>query len=51
MRRSLWGRRALEEAVDAGDREVEAHALNNIGSALLLRGDTGRGPVAARAVP
>lgn len=35
----VWGRRALEEAVAAGDREVEAHALNNIGSALLLSGD------------
>jgi DNA-binding CsgD family transcriptional regulator/tetratricopeptide (TPR) repeat protein len=35
----FWGRRALDEALAAGNREVQAHALNNLGSALLLRGD------------
>ena len=34
-----WGRRAVDAARAAGDREVEAHALNNIGTALLRRGD------------
>lgn len=34
-----WGERALDEAHAAGDREVESHALNNIGTALLGEGD------------
>ena len=34
-----WGRRAYDAAREAGDREVEAHALNNMGTALLRRGD------------
>ena len=32
-----WGRRALGEARAVGNREVESHALNNIGSALLAK--------------
>jgi DNA-binding CsgD family transcriptional regulator/tetratricopeptide (TPR) repeat protein len=35
----VWGRLALDDALAFGDREVEAHALNNVGTALLLRGD------------
>lgn len=38
-----WGRRALDAARAVGDREVEAHALNNIGAALLRRGDLVQG--------
>ena len=34
-----WGERALAEARSAGDREVEAHALINVGAALWRRGD------------
>ena len=34
-----WGRRAFDAARAAGDREVEAHALNNMGTAMLRRGD------------
>ncbi|MET0695778.1 MAG: AAA family ATPase [Propionibacteriaceae bacterium] len=34
-----WGRRAFAVARAAGDREVETHALNNMGTALLRRGD------------
>ncbi len=34
-----WGERALHEARAAGNREVESHALNNIGTALLGEGD------------
>ena len=34
-----WGRRAFDAAREAGDREVEAHALNNMGTAMLRRGD------------
>lgn len=30
-----WGTRALELAVALGDKEIEAHALNNIGTAQL----------------
>lgn len=30
-----WGHRALQLARDLGDREIEAHALNNIGTAQL----------------
>jgi DNA-binding CsgD family transcriptional regulator/tetratricopeptide (TPR) repeat protein len=33
-----WGQRALDEAHAVGDREIEAHALNNMGTALLRRG-------------
>jgi len=35
----VWGRRALDEARATGNREVESHALNNIGTALMDRGD------------
>jgi DNA-binding CsgD family transcriptional regulator len=31
-----WGRRAVELARSIGDRDVESHALNNIGTALLF---------------
>jgi len=34
-----WGERALTEARAAGNREVESHALNNIGVSLLDQGD------------
>ena len=34
-----WGQRAIAIAEDVGDDEVLAHALNNVGSAHLLRGD------------
>lgn len=34
-----WGLRALRLAEDLGDREIEVHALNNIGSARLDAGD------------
>jgi DNA-binding CsgD family transcriptional regulator/tetratricopeptide (TPR) repeat protein len=34
-----WGERALELARLVGDRDVEIHALNNIGTALANQGD------------
>jgi DNA-binding CsgD family transcriptional regulator/tetratricopeptide (TPR) repeat protein len=34
-----WGQRALNEARAVGNREIEAHALNNMGTALLRRGE------------
>ncbi|HEX6832584.1 MAG TPA: LuxR C-terminal-related transcriptional regulator, partial [Rudaea sp.] len=34
-----WGRRALELAVALGDREIEIHALNNIGTAMMDEGN------------
>ena len=34
-----WGRRAVELARSIGDRDVESHALNNIGTALLFGSD------------
>ncbi len=34
-----WGWQALDVARTVGDREVQAHALNNLGTALLRRGD------------
>jgi DNA-binding CsgD family transcriptional regulator/Tfp pilus assembly protein PilF len=34
----LWGRKALELARALGDRGVECHALNNLGTALMLAG-------------
>lgn len=34
-----WGARALELARAAGDREIQAHALNTIGAARQFRGD------------
>jgi DNA-binding CsgD family transcriptional regulator/tetratricopeptide (TPR) repeat protein len=34
-----WGMRAIELATNAGDHEVLAHALNNVGSAAVLSGD------------
>jgi DNA-binding CsgD family transcriptional regulator/tetratricopeptide (TPR) repeat protein len=33
-----WGTKAIELARGLGDREAEMHALNNVGSALLLDG-------------
>ncbi|HEY5117619.1 MAG TPA: AAA family ATPase [Nakamurella sp.] len=39
----VWGRRAVDAARAAGDRGVEAHALNNVGTALLRRGDLADG--------
>ena len=38
-----WGERAMASARRIGDREVEIHALNNIGSALTLRDDGSEG--------
>jgi DNA-binding CsgD family transcriptional regulator/tetratricopeptide (TPR) repeat protein len=37
----LWGDRALALARRIGDRDVEMHALNNVGSARALADDTG----------
>ena len=34
-----WGTKAIELARRLGDREAEAHALNNVGSALAQAGD------------
>jgi DNA-binding CsgD family transcriptional regulator len=34
-----WGERALELARRIGDREVEIHALNNVGMAMWMGGD------------
>src|SRR5215831_451319 len=34
-----WGMKAIELARGLGDREAEAHALNNVGTALLHAGD------------
>jgi DNA-binding CsgD family transcriptional regulator/tetratricopeptide (TPR) repeat protein len=34
-----WGTKAIELARSLGDREAEAHALNNVGSALSQAGD------------
>lgn len=34
-----WGQRALQLAIELGDREIEVHALNNIGTAQLDDGD------------
>lgn len=39
----VWGRLARDAARTVGDREVEAHALNNMGTALLRRGDLVQG--------
>jgi DNA-binding CsgD family transcriptional regulator/tetratricopeptide (TPR) repeat protein len=38
-----WGERAVGIARSIGDREVESHALNNIGTALLFGTDTVEG--------
>jgi hypothetical protein len=38
-----WGERALASARRIGDREVEIHALNNIGSALTSSDDVSEG--------
>jgi DNA-binding CsgD family transcriptional regulator len=38
-----WGRRALEVARRIGDRDVEIHALNNVGTALLGENDSADG--------
>lgn len=35
-----WGERALEIARRTGDRDVEIHALNNVGAAMLAREGT-----------
>ena len=34
-----WGERALDLARLVGDRDVEIHALNNVGTAMVLAGD------------
>ena len=39
----VWGRRAVDAARAAGDRGVEAHALTNVGTALLRRGELVQG--------
>jgi len=38
-----WGHRAIDLARRGGDREVEMHALNNVGTALCVRGDIAEG--------
>jgi len=38
-----WGERALVEARAVGNRDVESHALNNIGSTLLRQGNWAEG--------
>jgi DNA-binding CsgD family transcriptional regulator/Tfp pilus assembly protein PilF len=38
-----WGMKAIELARGLGDREAEMHALNNVGTALLLGGDVVEG--------
>ena len=38
-----WGRRALAVARAIGNREVEAHALNNVGTSLVQLGDGAAG--------
>ena len=35
-----WGQRAVEMAVRLGDQEILAHALNNVGAALMHTGDS-----------
>jgi hypothetical protein len=35
----VWGNRAIELARRFGDVDTEVHALNNVGTALLLAGD------------
>ena len=35
----FWGEKAIELAHKLGDHEIEAHALNNIGSARMMQGD------------
>ena len=44
-----WGDRAIELARAIGDHEAEAHALNNVGAALLLGSDVLAGPHPAEA--
>ena len=39
----VWGTKALQVARRVGDSETEIHALNNMGTALALRGDYLRG--------
>jgi DNA-binding CsgD family transcriptional regulator/tetratricopeptide (TPR) repeat protein len=39
----LWGERAIALARVLGDHEVEAHALNNVGTAVLLGSDIEQG--------
>jgi DNA-binding CsgD family transcriptional regulator len=41
-----WGQRAIAAAERLGDRELLAHALNNVGTARTQRGDEARGDVA-----
>ncbi|MGN6176366.1 MAG: ATP-binding protein, partial [Streptosporangiaceae bacterium] len=38
-----WGEKAIELARSLGDREVQAHALNNVGAALWQAGDIAKG--------
>jgi DNA-binding CsgD family transcriptional regulator/tetratricopeptide (TPR) repeat protein len=38
-----WGKQAIAMARDFGDRETEMHALNNVGTVLLLGGDAAEG--------
>ncbi len=38
-----WGARAVAMAQEIGDREVLSHALNNVGTTLLTRGDVAEG--------
>jgi DNA-binding CsgD family transcriptional regulator/tetratricopeptide (TPR) repeat protein len=38
-----WGEKAIGLARDAGDRETEMHALNNVGTVLLGAGETAEG--------
>jgi DNA-binding CsgD family transcriptional regulator len=36
-----WGKRAIALATQVGAEEIRAHALNNVGSAMLFSGDDG----------
>ncbi|HEV2377443.1 MAG TPA: BTAD domain-containing putative transcriptional regulator, partial [Streptosporangiaceae bacterium] len=38
-----WGTKAIELAHELGDRETEMHALNNVGTALVMSGHTTEG--------
>jgi len=45
-----WGNKALQLAVAIGDRETEAHALNNIGTSKLHHGDLSGGALLERSL-
>ena len=37
----MWGKRALQMAIDKGATEARIHSLNNLGSTLLMSGQAG----------